>query len=112
MKNNRNRHVLDARAGDELSLLVSLVRNEQIGAKMLLQNVLEILEDDESLLVDVVLLITDAQRIHDSDANEEDFANALVAVKRSNALTVKPVLVSALEHAAQKAKSGTLALPS
>ena len=110
MKPNRNRHVLNAQAGDELSLLVNLVRNEQIGVKMLLQNVVEILKDDESLLVDVVLLITDEKRINGSDAKSEDFAEALVAVQRESAFQAKDVLVNAIEHAAHKA--GYLALPS
>ena len=97
-------------AGDELGLLVNLVRNEQIGVKMLLRNVTEILADDASLLVDVVLLITDSRRIEDSDATEQDFKSALIAINRAEGLSTKLVIESAINHAAQKA--GFLALPS
>lgn len=99
-----------ASAGDELSLLVNLVQTEKIGVKMLLQNVAEILADDQSLLVDVVLLITDPKRISESDAHEIDYANALLSVKRATSLKGKDVLESAISHAAEKA--GFLALAS
>jgi len=99
-----------ASAGDELSLLVNLVRNEQIGVKMLLQNVNEILADDPGLLVDVVLLITDSNRISEGDADASDFASALVEVERDGDAKTKIALVSAINHAAIKA--GFLALPS
>lgn len=113
--NNRNRLGLSfpsvsASAGDELSLLVNLVQTEKIGVKMLLQNVTEILADDQSLLVDVVLLITDPKRIRESDAQEADYTKALVSVKCANELQGKDVLESAISHAAEKA--GFLALPS
>jgi len=101
---------LRASAGDELSLLTNLVRTEQIGVKMLLQNMAEILEDDESLLVDIVLLVTDAKRIADSDVTAEDYVLALASVDRSSELRAKSVLVSAINHSADKA--GFLALPS
>ncbi len=113
--NNRNRLGLSfsatrASAGDELSLLVNLVQTEKIGVKMLLQNVTEILADDQSLLVDIVLLITDAKRIRESDAHEGDYAKALISVKRSTDLNGKDVLECAISHAAEKA--GFLALAS
>ena len=111
--NNRNRLGLSfpqASAGDDLSLLVNLVQTEKIGVKMLLQNVTEILTDDESLLVDVVLLITDPRRIRESDAHEADYAKALTFVKRANNLKGKEVLENAISHAAGKA--GFLALAS
>jgi|GEM_PF-5810590 len=113
--NNRNRLGLSfsatrASAGDELSLLVNLVQTEKIGVKMLLQNVTEILADDQSLLVSIVLLITDAKRISESDAQEGDYAKALISVKRSTDLNGKDVLENAISHAAQKA--GFLALAS
>ncbi len=99
-----------ASAGDELGLLVNLVRNEQIGVKMLLQNVNEILADDESLLVDVVLLITDPQRVAESNVAAEDFSAALTAVERDASPRTKSVLEEAISHAAKKA--GFLALAS
>ena len=113
--NNRNRLGLSfsatrASAGDELSLLVNLVQTEKIGVKMLLQNVTEILADEQSLLVDIVLLITDAKRIRESDAHEGDYAKALISVKRSTDLNGKDVLECAISHAAEKA--GFLALAS
>jgi len=115
--NNRNRLGLSfpaatatATAGDELSLLVNLVQTEKIGVKMLLQNVTEILADDQSLLVDIVLLITDPKRIRESDALENDYAKALTLVKRANDLKGMDVLENAINHAATKA--GFLALPS
>lgn len=111
--NNRNRLGLSfplASAGDDLSLLVNLVQTEKIGVKMLLQNVTEILDDDPSLLVDVVLLITDVKRIRESDAHEGDYAKALIQVKRATDLKGQEVLESAISHAAGKA--GFLALPS
>ena len=100
---------LRASAGDELSLLTNLVRSEQIGVKMLLQNVTEILDDDESLLIDIVLLLTDPKRIADSDVSPEDYASALIAVSRTSMRT-SAVLTSAIKHSASKA--GFLALPS
>ncbi len=108
--NTGRQHTLRASAGDELSLLINLVKSEQIGVKMLLQNLTEILADDESLLVDIVLLITDANRVSDSDATPEDYASALVAVQRATTLRASPVLISAINHSASKA--GFLALPS
>lgn len=111
--NNRNRLGLSfpcASAGDELSLLVNLVQTEKIGVKMLLQNVTEIMTDDPSLLVDVVLLITDPRRIRESDAHENDYARALILVKDAQGLQGKDVLENAISHAAGKA--GFLALPS
>lgn len=110
---NRNRlglNFIPASAGDDISLLTNLVQTEKIGVKMLLQNVTEILSDDPSLLVDVVLLITDPKRIQDSDAIELDYAKALNLVKRTPELTAGQVLENAINHAAQKA--GFLALPS
>ena len=108
--NRGSQNSLRASAGDEISLLINLVITEQIGVKMLLQNVTEIVADDESLLVDVVLLITDAKRIADSNATIEDYASALAAVQRADTLKAKPVLLSAINHSAQKA--ALLALPS
>lgn len=115
--NNRNRLGINfpsaancASAGDELTLLINLVQTEKIGVKMLLQNVTEILSDDETLLVDVVLLITDQTRINESDADEADYAKALLAVKRATNLKGQFVLENAINHAAQRA--GFLALPS
>ena len=115
--NNRNRLGVSfpmarvgASAGDELSLLVNLVQTEKIGVKMLLQNVTEILADDQSLLVDIVLLITDTKRINESDANESDYAKAMISVKRATDLKGKNVLENAISHAAEKA--GFVALAS
>ena len=111
--NNRNRLGVSfppPSAGDELNLLVNLVQTEKIGVKMLLQNVTEILADDQSLLVGIVLLITDAKRISESDANELDYAKALISVKRAANLKGKDALESAIAHAAEKA--GFLALAS
>jgi intracellular sulfur oxidation DsrE/DsrF family protein len=113
--NNRNRLGLAfpaplASAGDELSLLVNLVQTEKIGVKMLLQNVTEILTDDPSLLVDVVLLITDPKRINESEAHETDYVKALISVKRATDLKGQEVLENAISHAA--AKAGFIALPS
>lgn len=99
-----------ATAGDELSLLVNLVRSEQIGVKMLLQNITEILADDASLLVDVVMIITDSQRLRDSDARPEDFHAALSAVSRGVDIGAQSVLISAINEASSKASA--LALPS
>ncbi len=99
-----------ARAGDELGLLINLVQTEKIGVKMLLQNVVEILDDDSSLLVDVVLLITDPKRIMGSDASEHDYAKALISVKRSAGLKGAGIVEDAILHAAEKA--GFLALAS
>jgi len=111
--NNRNRLGLSfphASAGDDLGLLINLVQTEKIGVKMLLQNVVEILADDASLLVDVVLLITDPKRIAGSDAHEVDYAKALDLVNRAEGLKGQTVLASAISHAAGKA--GFLALAS
>ncbi len=66
---------------------------------MLLQNVAEILDDDESLLVDIVLLITDSNRIAESDVIPEDYASALIAVHRGN-MRARNVLLSAINHSA------------
>ena len=115
--NNRNRLGVSfppatalATAGDELSLLVNLVQTEKIGVKMLLQNVTEILADDQSLLVDIVLLITDVKRISESDADAVDYAKALILVKRATGINGTDVLENAITHAAEKA--GFLALAS
>jgi len=110
---NRNRLGLNfpqATAGDDIGLLINLVQTEKIGVKMLLQNVTEILTDDPNLLVDVVLLITDAKRIQESDASEFDYAKALNLVKSRPELGAGAVLENAINHAAQKA--GFTALPS
>lgn len=100
---------LPASAGDEISLLTNLVKTQQIGVKMLLQNLTEILKDDQSLLVEIVLLITDPNRIAESDVSPEDYATALVAVDRADS-KASDVLTSAINHSASKA--GFLALPS
>ena len=109
---NRNRLGLNfpqATAGDDIGLLINLVQTEKIGVKMLLQNVTEILTDDPNLLVDVVLLITDAKRIQESDASELDYAKALDLVQRAPELKAVTVLESAINHAAQKAGFTALA---
>ncbi len=117
MKNrnvNNNRLELNltptACAGDDIGLLIKLVQTEKIGVKMLLQNVTEILKDDPNLLVTVVNLITDANRIQGSDATDFDYAKAMNLVERDTNLKQSDVLLKAIKHAAEKA--GFQGLPS
>ena len=55
-KNRVNR--IRANAGEDLGLLVNLLRQEKIGYKMLLRNVVEIVNDDYELVVQAVFNIT------------------------------------------------------
>lgn len=94
---------LRASAGDELSLLVQLTRSEKIGTRMLLRNVVEILKDDPSLLVDVVLMLTDPKRNRKGELGREEYLNAYVAVLNADALPGAIVLATGVTEGALKA---------
>lgn len=110
-RNNLPRTVrLRATAGDELSLLVHLTRMETIGTRMLLRNLVEIIQDDPSLLVDSVLMLTDCKRDL-SIISCEEYLDALAAVRDANGLRAASVLQEAIKESARLAGYGDLSLP-
>jgi len=91
-----------ASAGEELSLLVNLLRNDTIGYRMLLRNVVEIVLDDNSLVVDAVRLIADRERAVASSVDQDDYEDALVAIRCSDQFSGKEVLISSVSDAMQQ----------
>lgn len=101
---------LRATAGDELSLLVQLTRMETIGTRMLIRNLVEIVQDDPSLIVDIVLMLTDARRDL-SIVSREEYLNALAAIREADTLRVSQVLEQAVLESAKLAGYDDINLP-
>lgn len=100
---------LRATAGDELSLLVQLTRMETIGTRMLLRNLVEIAQDDPNLIVDIVLMLTDARRDL-SVISREEYEDALLAIRSADTLRAAQVLEQAILESAKIAGYGDLHL--
>ena len=90
-----------ATAGDELGLLVNLLRNETIGYRMLLRNVAEIAADDYELVIKAVLILTDKDKIRASRVTQLEFEDALVAVRVADDFKGKESIVAAISDAMQ-----------
>jgi len=88
-----------ARAGEELGLLVNLLREEKIGYRTLLRNAAEILADDFELLVPAVLILTDKDRIKHAEVTQAEFEDALVAIRCTEEFNGKETIIAAVADA-------------
>jgi len=93
---------LRANAGDELGLLVNLLRDEKIGYRTLLRNVAEIVADDKELMVNAVLILTDKERIKQAEVMPVDFTNAIDHIELAEDFTGKETVIAAIEDAMQR----------
>lgn len=87
---------------NELALLISLTKREQIVPRMLVRNLLPILSKKPGLLVDVVLQLTDPKRDFTRVAREE-YLDAYRAVEVTEGVRARQVLLCALEESARLA---------
>lgn len=94
----KNRRV-KALAGDDLGLLVNLLRNEKIGYKMLLQNLAEVCADDYDLVVQAVLIITDKARLKATNISILDIDEAIQAVETADDFRGNETIIAALNEA-------------
>lgn len=94
-----------------MSLLVQLTRSGKIGTRMLLRNLVEILRDDPGLLVDVVLMLTDAKRHRGGGIRREEYLDAYVTVLNSEGLPAAIVVATAVAEGAGVAGHGDLTTP-
>lgn len=94
----------EAQAGEDLGLLVTLLRESRIGYRMLVQNIAEICADDYDLIVQAVLIVTDKERIKATDLSENDYENAIIKVGKSPHFKGVEIVIAALQDAMQKTK--------
>ena len=97
----RKKQKFRAQAGDELGLLVNLLREEKIGYKTLLRNVNEIVADDYDLVVKAVLILTNKERIKAAGLNQPQYEEALVAVRTEKDFKGKETIIAAIADAMQ-----------
>jgi len=99
--NPKKRLTIRANAGDELGLLVNLLREEKIGYKTLLRNVAEIVADDYDLVVKAVLILTDKNRIKAAELTQFQYEDALVAVRTAAPFKGKDTVIAAIADTMQ-----------
>lgn len=87
---------------NELKLLVSLTAREQIVPRMLVRNLLPILQEEPGLLVDVVLQLMDPSRDFSRVACEE-YRDAYRVVATADRVRAREALLAALEESARLA---------
>lgn len=87
---------------NELELLVGLTAREQIVPRMLVRNLLPILQEEPGLLVDVVLQLTDPKRDFTRVAREE-YLDAVRSVEGADRVRARQALVGALKESARLA---------
>lgn len=88
-----------ATAGEELGLLVNLLRAEKIGYRTLLRNVAEITADDYDLVITAVLILTNGKRIKGAEITPVEFEDALVAVRCADEFRGKETVIAAIADA-------------
>lgn len=98
-KNRVNR--IRANAGEDLGLLVNLLRQEKIGYKMLLRNVVEIVNDDYELVVQAVFNITNKDKRNAAQPTQIEFQDTLVALRCADDFNGKDTLIAAVSDAMQ-----------
>ncbi len=104
MKNilaERDAEVCNTTSSDRIQMLATLLSKQCINYKMLLHNIVDILQANEALTENAVLIITDRHRLNTSGASQEDFEVALVAVRCASQIHTAPVLIAALSNAMQ-----------
>ena len=90
-----------ANAGDELGLLVNLLRKDTIGYRTLLRNVAEIVADDYDLVVKAVLILTDKNKIKACGVDQVQFEDALVALRTADDFKGRDTVIAAIADAMQ-----------
>lgn len=88
-----------ATAGQELGLLVNLLRTEKIGYRTLLRNVAEIVADDYELVITAVLILTNRKRIKAAEITTVEFEDTLVAVRCADEFRGKETVIAAIADA-------------
>lgn len=91
-----------AEAGDDLGLLVNLLREEKIGYRMLLRNLVEIVNDDYGLTVQAVCVITDRVMQKNTNITQIEFEDTLVALRVAEDFNGKEILIAAISDAMQQ----------
>lgn len=81
---------------DRVEVLANLLKQDCLSYRMLLHNLVELVQYDEALVVDVVLALTNKERVIDARITDVEFQSALVAVRCASNLRCKFVLSSAL----------------
>ncbi len=88
-----------ATVGEELGLLVNLLRAEKIGYRTLLRSVAEVVADDYELVITAVLILTDRKKIMAAGITPVEFEDALVAVRCADEFRGKETVIAAIADA-------------
>lgn len=98
-KSRTNR--IRANAGEDLGLLVNLLRQNKIGYKMLLRNLVEIVNDDFELVVQAVSILSNKAKRNAVQPTQLEFQDTLVGLRCADHFNGKEILIASVSDAMQ-----------